>query len=119
MYHCLCETWLTAGHTDKMIDITGYNHMRLDRSSGNIMCSNNNHPKRGGGLIIYYKQELLRYITMLDCSKISPHLEQLWILVKRPNHRNQIFSVIYRPPLGNIQSFFEELNISIDYLYTC
>ena len=56
------------------------------------------------------------YITMLDCSKISPRLEQLWILVKRPNHRNQIFSVIYRPPSGNIQSFFEELNISMDYL---
>ena len=59
---CLWEKWLTAGHTDRMINIQGYDHIRLDRSSDNIM-SNNNHPKRGGGLIIYYKRELSPYIT--------------------------------------------------------
>ena len=87
-----------------------------DRSSGNIV-SNNNHPKRGGGLVIYYKKELSSYIiSMLSCSKISPNLEQLWIVIKRPNHRNQIIAVIYRPPSGNTQTFFDELYVSMDFI---
>ena len=93
---CLCETWLTDGHTEKMIDIPGYGHIRLDRSSGNIM-SNNNQPKRGGSLVIHYRKELSAYITMLYCSKISPHLEQLWVWIKRPDHGKQIISVTLDP----------------------
>ena len=112
---CLCETWLTDGHTKNMVDISGYDHIRLDRSSGNIR-SINNHPKRGGGLVIYYKKDISPYVTMLPCSKISSHLEQLWIQIKRPDHRTQIISVIYRPPTGNSQLFFDELYTSMDYI---
>ena len=111
----LCETWLTDGHTKQMIDISGFEHIRLDRSSGNIMNSNN-HPKRGGGLIIYYKKELSPYLTKLSCSKITSNLEQLWVLLKRPNHRIEIISVIYRPPSGTTSIFFEELYNSMDFV---
>ena len=111
---CLCETWLTQGHTDAMIKITGYGHARLDRSAGNILNSNN-HPKRGGGLIIYYKESLTPYVNILsNCSKITPHLEQLWIQIKQPNHRKQIISLLYRPPSGMSSRFFEELNQSME-----
>ena len=97
-----------------MIRISGYEHIRLDRSSGNIMNSNN-HPKRGGGLIIYYKSSYAPYVQIMsNCSKISPNLEQLWIKIKQPNHRNEIVSLIYRPPSGNCSNFFEELNESME-----
>ena len=106
---CLCETWLTHGHTDNMIKIPGFEHTRLDRAHGNILNSNN-HPKRGGGLIIYYKSELSPYIKVLpECTKITPHSEQLWVLLNKPNLRKEIISLIYRPPSGNCTSFFDEL----------
>ena len=76
----------------------------------------NNHPKRGGGLIIYYKDHLSPYISQLSCSKITKNLEQLWVIIKQPNHRTQIVSVIYRPPCGSTQVFFYELYCSLDFL---
>ena len=112
---CLCETWLSDGHTKQMIDIPGYDHIRLDRSAGNIMSSNN-HPKRGGGLIIYYTTNLSPYTSIISCSKITNNLEQLWVTIKRPDHRSEIVSVIYRPPSGNIQKCLEELTSSMDFV---
>ena len=112
---CLCETWLTSGHTDQMIQIPGYDHIRLDRESGDIR-NGNNHPKRGGGLIVYYKKHLSPYTCKLSCSKISKNLEQLWIMIKQPNHRTEMLSVVYRPPSGASHIFFEELYNSMDFL---
>ena len=78
-------------------------------------------PKRGGGLVIYYKQELSQYVKILtQCNKVSMHLEQLWIQIKKPNFKTEIISVIYRPPNGNCSNFFEEIiestNIARDFL---
>ena len=117
---CLCETWLSKGHTDNMIRLPGFDHIRQDRSAGDIRNSTN-HPKRGGGLVIYYKKELSLYVNIMSpCSKVSPHLEQLWIQIRKPNFRTEIISVIYRPPSGICSNFFEELtasmNIARDFL---
>ena len=71
---CLCETWLTSGHTDNMIQIPEYDFMRLDRSHGNI-SNTSNQLKRGGGLIIYFKKSISPFISIVPAvSKITTDL---------------------------------------------
>ena len=113
---CLCETWLTNGHTDNMIQIPDYDFIRLDRACGNIPNASN-RPKRGGGLIIYFRKSISQYISIVpSISIISRDLEQLWILYERPNHRTEVISVIYRPPSGTILNFFDEIRKSVDHI---
>ena len=113
---CLCETWLTSGHTDNMIQIPEYDFIRLDRADGNI-SNTSNRPKRGGGLIIYFRKSISPFITIIPTvSIITKNLEQLWILYERPNHRIEVISVIYRPPSGTILNFFDELRKSVDHI---
>ena len=111
---CLCETWLTHGHTENMFRIPGYENIRQDRSEGEIRNSTN-HPKRGGGLVIYYKNELSQHVKIMpECSKVSPNLEQLWIKIEKPNFKTEIISTIYRPPSGTCSKSFDELTESMN-----
>ena len=110
---CLCETWLTNGHTNNMLTIPEYEIIRLDRTKE----QSPNRPRRGGGLLIYIRKKLAPYVNIIDrISSISKDLEQLWILLESPNHRTEIVSVIYRPPAGNIDRYFDELRASVDHI---
>ena len=107
---CLCETWLTNGHTDSMIQIPDFDIVRLDRT-------NDNRPKRGGGLLFYIRSEIFPYVRKIEeISTINKDLEQLWIVLERPNHRTEIISVIYRPPSGNTINFLEDIKSSVEYI---
>ena len=112
----LCETWLNDSYTDEMLDIPNFTIFRLDRNSGNIRNSRNNL-KRGGGLLFYVSNKHSDYISIIsNCSKVTYNLEQLWICLRKPNVRNAIFGVVYRPPTAKVDETINELNNSMEFV---
>ena len=51
-----------------------------------------------------------------DCSKITYNLKQLWICIRKPNVRNMIIGILYRPPTSKVEDTLSELSTSIDYI---
>ena len=109
---CLSETWLNKSVTDEMITLTGFDLFRLDRESGAIL-SKTGKPKRGGGLTIYVKKDLGNFTKILsEASSVSHDLEQLWIVIDKPNVSTKIIANVYRPPIGNLSECIKELSKS-------
>ena len=110
---CCCETWLNSTFTNQMIQIEGFEIFRLDREYGNI-CNKEQKLKRGGGLIVYIKKNLSDFAQIIpNSSQISGSVEQLWIKIVKPNIRNLLLGVIYRPPSGKVTDAIEELSTSL------
>ena len=94
------ESWVTTKIPDAMIDIVGYNLVRLDRAwnMGHGLV-----PKKGGGVGIYIKEKHV-YSTKsyehLNCSKRD--MEAVWVEIIRPHAKNVVLATVYRPPNGNV-----------------
>ena len=110
---CCCETWLHNTYTDQMVKIEGFELFRLDRESGNIL-NKDLKLKRGGGLIIYVKKNLSNFTEIIPhATHVSGNIEQLWIKITKPNVRNLLLGVIYRPPTGKVSDSLAELSTSL------
>lgn len=97
----LSETWLTPKVDSQILNIKGYEFIRLDRVT------------RGGGLGIYIKQNIS---YKLLSSSSTDNLEQMWVEVKL--HRNTyVIGCLYRPPKGNIPIFITDLENSLLEFY--
>ena len=70
--------------------------------------------KRGGGLAIYSKKEYGEYMSIYDTGcKISSNLEQLFVILDKPNVKKLALGVVYRPPGGKIAEGIEELSTTL------
>ena len=88
---CLTETWLETERPNEVIDISGYNIVRNDRSN-----------RQGGGVAALIRDTIPHFTWP---QLIDPCFESLWITM-RPNKMPRIFShvtvgVIYHPPRAN------------------
>lgn len=82
------ETWLTPNNVPPRF--VGYTYSGLVRSSG-----------RGGGIALYVIEQL-KHEIIDELSHISPFIECLVVKVM-----NVIVVVVYRPPTGKQQEFFD------------
>lgn len=87
----LCETWYRG--EDEVFKMAGYTTRHINR------CH-----KKGGGLLLMTKNNLHCEIIH-EFTQITDDFEALTLKC----HQN-IFSVIYRPPSGNVSSFFAYLD---------
>ena len=110
----VCETWLNNTYDDTLVNIENFTLYRADRELGNIITVNNK-AKRGGGLALYvgskFKGHAKQFVTG---TRISENLEQLWLMLEKPNVRRIAVCMLYRPPSGNIQNALDELSDSIE-----
>jgi len=93
----LTETCLRSDVADGVVNIPGYNFIRLDR------------PTHGGGVAMYIRDSLR--FKVLDHGAILEYIEHLWISVEFDGVFAAV-GVVYRPCgslLGSFLSFFEEL----------
>ena len=100
----ISETWLHNKIDSQLIQIPGYETIRLDRVS-------NSHKKRGGGLNIYARKTLNTKILKLENS--SKDLEIQWIKIVRDHAKNILLANIYRPPTGNLNQAISTLEKGI------
>ena len=107
---CLSETWTNSNYTNEMLEFSGFDLFRQDRTSSNeTLCK-----KRGGGLAIYVKKGLSEYVTLYsDECTVTPDLEKLFIVIDKPNVRKGLYGVVYRPPGGKIVEGVKELSDSV------
>ena len=104
---CFYETWLNKSYPDEMLKMPNFCLFRLDHENGM-------HNKRGGGLIIYVKKDLSEYASILsDISRISCDLEQLYIVIDKPNVCKEIIGVVYRPPCSKLSESISEMHSDV------
>ena len=112
----VCETWLNSTYDDNLINFENFTLYRLDREAGNIINRSLN-VKRGGGLVLYVGSKFLNHSSQINsCSTITKNLEQLWILLDKPNVRKIVVCILYRPPSGDVDTAIKELSNSIEYV---
>ena len=106
------ESWLDERYSNSMLQIKGYNLIRLDRAWSDTAQLT---PKRGGGVGMYIKNTY-SYITNTyeEYNRSCGYIECLWTEIVRPNARNMIICSLYRPPNGSATSFCDELTNSIN-----
>lgn len=93
----LTETWYK--NTDEVDRLEGYNIFNLNRSD-----------KVGGGIAMYVKKHF-KCSVITDFTIITNDYEILTL-----QHEKSIYSVVYRPPCGNISSFFEILEVFFRFI---
>ena len=112
----ICETWLNSSYTDNLIDIESFSLYIIDRESGNIL-NIANQKKKGGGLAMYIGSKFKGHCEQIyDCSKITKDLEQLWVLLEKPNVRKIATCILYKPPTGDVETALKELTVSIEFI---
>ena len=83
----ISETWLNESYTDNLVSIDTFTLYRLDREAGNIL-NHVNKNKCGGGLIMYIGSKYKGHSEQItECCSITIHLEQLWVILNKPNTR--------------------------------
>lgn len=107
---CVTETWLKPYHSDDLFRIKDYCMYRFDRvrkhKSGTFV--------HGGGIIIYVR-------SSLSCEIIDNHIstfdvELCSLVISNDNLKKIVLSVVYRPPSGNLNVFFDKLTETFDKL---
>ena len=112
----ICETWLNNTYDNNLIDINTFDMYRLDREAGDIRNLSNNK-KKGGGLVMYIGSKFRNHSSQISsCCRITKHLEQLWVLLNKPNVRKTAACILYRLPTGDVETAINELSTSIDYI---
>ena len=104
---CLSETWLHELRSDAMLNIPGKKIYRWNRSNGRMLGVTKS---RGGGLACYINSELSSDCHLMNSAcTTTPDIELQVIKVSRPAHKLRYVINLYRPPYGNIESFFSIL----------
>lgn len=98
----ITETWLNSNVPDSLIDVLGYDLVRLDRQTDT----------RGGGIIIYIKKGL--HYEILPIHNLNLAIEQLWIKLIIKNN-TFVLGTIYRRQEHAASEFFEDLENAIAY----
>ena len=95
--------------TDIMLSIEGKKCFRLDRSNGIV---NGVKPALGGGLVCYVDNKLATDCAILEsvCTT-SPDIELLTVQLDQPLHKIRYIYTIYRPPDGNVDTFYQNINV--------
>ena len=102
----LTETWLNPKFDSNMISMSEYVMIRQDRTNK----WDSEVKLAGGGSLFYIAKSLSDYIFELEnCSKVTKHLEQLWIKICKPKNKTQIVGLIYRPPNASVSKSLDEL----------
>ena len=110
----LSETWLIECMDNTLLEIPGYNFVRLDRSWS---CNAQNTPKRGGGIGVYIKDVLsysLEKVSVYD--KSCNDIKMLWLELLLPYSKNELLGSLYRPPDGNVMEFCDTLTNTVNNL---
>ena len=108
----ISESWLNESIPDCLVDLKGYNLVRLDRQwndRGDL-----GPKKKGGGLICYTKNNLQISDTKyshLNCS--CKDIEMQWLAVQIPNLRPIVVINAYRPPQGDTKRACKMIDESI------
>ena len=108
----ISESWLSDAVPTELIDITGFNVARLDRTWSDIETSTT--CKKGGGLLCYINSSIQFSDTKyshLNCS--CKDLELQWVTVSGVNLRQIVILNVYRPPQGNYTKACKLINDSI------
>lgn len=92
----LTETKLKNSISTNLINLDGYDCIRLDRSH-----------KSGGGLLVYFKDFLK--IEVVNLPKSLKQCEHLSFSVKSSRRKSLFFTLVYRPPNCNIDTFNSSL----------
>ena len=106
-FFTVSESWLTNHIPDAIIDIEGYNLVRLDRdwNMGQGVV-----PKKGGGVGLYIKEKHVYSTKSYEHLNSSKHaMGAVWIEIIRPHAKNILLATIYRPPDGNEKKNCEEI----------
>lgn len=101
------ETWLSPNIPSSHLDISDYNIIRQDRTTG----------KRGGGLITLIKKDRnicynVQNHNLLNIS--TPNVEMLITDLKIGQAKKMIVVNCYRPPSGKVAECFAEIEGSLD-----
>ena len=107
----ISETWLNSKIPNKLIEIQGYNIIRLDRNQIN---NETNKYKRGGGLLTYLRNDLENYNIISNITTSDQNLESQWIEIKFQHQKNLIIANCYRPPNGSEDTALRTLNNNIE-----
>ena len=106
----ISETWLVNKYDSKLIEIPGYNFIRLDRS----WKDKGNNIKKGGGLGIYIKNGLDYNDSIFIKNNISSvDIEMQWVEIKIKNMRRIVLINVYRPPSGIYKNICKKIYESI------
>ena len=98
----ISETWLLSTCDSKLINILGYNFMRLDRN----WSPDGQNIKKGGGLGIYVKDGIEYNDTIFSNNNNSnSDIEMQWIEIKIKNMKRILLINVYRPPSGIYKNF--------------
>ena len=109
----ISETWLIECMDNTLLDITGYNFVRLDRSwntNGQITPI-----KRGGGVGVYNIRNTLSY-SLNNLNVHNNDVKMLWLELHLPHSKNIFLGIIYRPPDGNVIEFCDCLGNTVNDL---
>ena len=109
---CLSETWLKRALPSNIINISGYTVTRLDRS-----WEENGHIKKGGGICMYIKNNLnFSDNSFCELNLSTINIEIHWISIKLTNLREIVIGNVYRPPQGDLKTFYRHINLCLDKL---
>ena len=101
------ESWLTCNIPDTLVNIEGYNIIRLDRNwkeDGKVGV------KKGGGVGFYIRDDLTYSQDGLQQYNVScKDIECSWLRLLNSNAKDIILCVVYRPPSGNVETFCNTL----------
>lgn len=101
----LSETKLNSSISPYLIELEGYSFLRLDRTKNS-----------GGGLLVYFKSNLT--VELVSVSHNPKQCEHMTFSVKASRRKTLYFSLIYRPPNCNVDTFltsFEQFLMYFDH----
>ena len=93
----LTETWL-KDHNSALLDIPGY-----------TLFTRNRELRQHGGLAAYVREDL-RVRVRDDLSEYKEMVCETLVLQAKLNNVDTYLVIVYRPPSGSIQEFFENLH---------
>ena len=105
----ISETWLTSAVSDSLLDVDGYNMLRLDRDT----CLGKN---RGGGLLAYTKEDIkAKLLPELCVSRLCAEVMAVQLSL---DYTKPIYILCaYRPPHQSVVDFLEVMDSIVDSLY--
>ena len=109
----ISETWLNNKLPNEMFSLS--KDYYLYRNDRNWIEPGSSTVKKGGGVAIYIKNNLISSDTEFQhLNKSCKDIEVQWISIRQPNIKTIVVGNIYRPPQGNVDSFIQVLEDTLD-----